>query len=289
MFAHILVPLDGTPESDAALPLARLLASQLGSAITLVRVVKPAIDDAERQVRRDVEASLAKTASELAIDGREASALVRDGDDVAAEVLAASRAQQADLIVMRTRAQSGLTRWRLGSVTEKVVSESPVPILLLRPEVGPRARIERLLVPVDGSPGGGRAMGAALGLARATSASVRLFQVARLIEPYKYLDPYGVAYYDPAWDDDALEGARAYVTSLAERLTNAGVPTEGEAVSALDVADAIQGAAGAAGADLIVMSTSAHTGPARAILGSVADAVVRTAPCPVLLVHRQDR
>jgi hypothetical protein len=40
--------------------------------------------------------------------------------------------------------------------------------------------------------------------------------------------------------------------------------------------------------DLIVMSTRALTGPARALLGSVADAVVRTSHCPVLLLHRAD-
>jgi nucleotide-binding universal stress UspA family protein len=55
-----------------------------------------------------------------------------------------------------------------------------------------------------------------------------------------------------------------------------------------DVADAIVTFAENASADVIVMSTRALTGPARALLGSVADAVVRTAHCPVLLLHRAE-
>jgi nucleotide-binding universal stress UspA family protein len=52
------------------------------------------------------------------------------------------------------------------------------------------------------------------------------------------------------------------------------------------VAEAIVQAADTGNADLIVMSTRALTGPGRALLGSTADAVVRAADCPVLLIHR---
>jgi nucleotide-binding universal stress UspA family protein len=55
------------------------------------------------------------------------------------------------------------------------------------------------------------------------------------------------------------------------------------------VAEAIVNAAESAGADVIVTSTRALTGPARALLGSTADAVVRTSHCPVLLIHHTRR
>jgi nucleotide-binding universal stress UspA family protein len=91
---------------------------------------------------------------------------------------------------------------------------------------------------------------------------------------------------DPAWDDEALAAARGYVERLAARLQQAGISAEGRALlgrtgeTIVDTADAV-------GADLIVMSTHALTGPARTILGSTADEVVRTARRPVLLLRRR--
>jgi len=79
-----------------------------------------------------------------------------------------------------------------------------------------------------------------------------------------------------------------YVDAVAARLRGLGLPADGEARMAPGVADAIVETAEQATAEMIVMSTQGLTGPARALLGSVADAVVRTSHCPVLLVHRAE-
>jgi nucleotide-binding universal stress UspA family protein len=98
-----------------------------------------------------------------------------------------------------------------------------------------------------------------------------------------------MAYYDPAWDEETLASAETYVAALVKRLQSAGLVASGEARMAADVAGNICSVAQQETADLIVMSTQALTGPARALLGSVADAVVRTAHCPVVLIHRTAR
>lgn len=91
--------------------------------------------------------------------------------------------------------------------------------------------------------------------------------------------PFDLTYIDPEWEQAALAGAREYVDQLVERLRArcrrcwAGESRRCVDQTALDIS-----------ANLIVMSTRAHTGPARALLGSVADAVVRQAQPPVLLV-----
>src|SRR5437868_5205988 len=77
-----------------------------------------------------------------------------------------------------------------------------------------------------------------------------------------------------------------YVDGIVKRLRAANIDTQGEARQEPVVADSIVHAADVAGADLIVLSTRALTGPSRALLGSTADAVVRAAHCPVLLIHR---
>jgi nucleotide-binding universal stress UspA family protein len=151
--------------------------------------------------------------------------------------------------------------------------------------------VRKLLVPVDGSHGGAVALRTAAEVARATGASINIVQVVVPIPMQVYAAPYdyaGAAFYDSAWDDDALASARAYVDAVAARLRGLGLSVHVEARMARGVADTIVEIAEQASVDIIVMSTHALTGPARALLGSTADAVVRMAHCPVLLIHRTD-
>ncbi|WP_410964928.1 universal stress protein, partial [Salmonella sp. SAL04286] len=84
------------------------------------------------------------------------------------------RAEQADLVIMRTHGRAGLERVALGSVTERVLKGSQVPLLLLRAGGRRVSAIRKLLVPVDGSPGGAVGLATAVGLARATGAQLHL-------------------------------------------------------------------------------------------------------------------
>jgi nucleotide-binding universal stress UspA family protein len=281
MFKTILVPLDGSAESNAALPAARTIAQAFGAPVKLLRVLAPD----ERGNSADATQNLQRIAGELANSGIHVDAVVRYGD-AAEEILDESRANPSALIVMRTHGRVGLERAFLGSVTQQVLKQSRVPLVLLRPGGRRLTTIRNLVVPVDGSPGGALALGAAVGLAQATGASIKLLQVAVPMPIQTAYDYSGMAYYDPAWDEEALAGAETYVAALVKRLQTAGLVAAGEARMAADVAGTIRAVAEQETADLIVMSTHALTGPARALLGSVADVVVRTAHCPVLLIHR---
>ena len=129
----------------------------------------------------------------------------------------------------------------------------------------------------------------AVGLAEASGASLRLLHVVVPIPNYFY-GAYafnGETYVDPAWDEEARLSAQTYVDGLAVRLRGGGLAVDTEVFIAPSVANAIADVAEVRGVDLIVMSTEALTGAARAVLGSVADAVVRTARCPVLLLRRE--
>ncbi len=233
------------------------------------------------------EAELERIAAELRGDGTSVAVIVSGGDP-ADEILRAVAAQGADLIVMRTHGRSGVSRAVLGSVAEHVLSRSRVPVVLVRPGGRRLNALQTVLVPVDGSPGGAVALGTAVGLAKATGAALKLIEVVVPIARYIYSDFGwgGAVYVDPAWDEDALASARIYVAGITARLRTAGVSVDGDVDFAPLVADTIVSHAESAPADLIVMSTQALTGPARALLGSVADDVVRHAHCPVLLLHR---
>jgi nucleotide-binding universal stress UspA family protein len=289
MFSSILVPLDSSAQSNAALPLSRTLARQTGAQVTLVRVVPPPYSLAERTVFDKTRLALERIADELSSSGIRVESIVRAGE-VVDEILEQSRIQAADLIVMRTHGRVGLGRAVLGSVTERVLADSSVPVLLMRAGGRRVTDVRTLMVPIDGSPGGAVALGTAVELAKDTGAAMKLLEVSQPIPKYVSAGGMygGMSYVDPAWDEEALASARTYVEGIARRLRDAHMTVTGEARQSSDVGHAIVERAEQTQADLIVMSTQALRGPARALLGSVADAVVRSAPCPVLLVHRND-
>ncbi len=282
MFTRILVPLDGTAESNSALPLARTVARATGGSITLLRVL-PSGDQATSVAKRDLE----RIAAELQQSEVAVTAEVAAGDP-AHEILELARKQQIELILMRTHGRSGLGRTVMGSVAEKVLSGTQIPIMLMRPGARRISAIRTLLVPLDGSPGAAVALATAVGLARSANAALRLVEAIVPIPMQVWAGYGGYMYYDPAWDDEARDMAQNYVSAMTTRLHDAGLQVTGATREGPVVADCIVDEADFVSADLIVMSTHALKGVARAVLGSVADMVVRTANCPVLLIHRGD-
>jgi len=127
-------------------------------------------------------------------------------------------------------------------------------------------------------------------VARATGAALRLLEVIAPIPTYAYTGPPdgGFAFVSPTRAEEARVTADEHVKSMAERLTGSGITTLGEARIG-PIASTMVATAEETGADLIVMSTYALTGAARALLGSMADEVMRTAQRPVLLVHRDGK
>ena len=179
LFEKLLVPLDGTAESAVALPIARAMARATGATVTLLRVLAA---DEEDRTTREAQRELDGIAAELTAGGLTARTVVQTGDP-AQTIVSHARMGEADLIVMRTHGRAGLARAVVGSVAERILTQSPVPLLLVRPGDRYVSQIKSLLVPVDGSPGAALALGAAIGLAQATGASLRLVQVVVPIPP----------------------------------------------------------------------------------------------------------
>ena len=141
-FTHIMVPLDGTPLSEAALPEATALAASLGARLSLVRVVRWAVQSYPYtlpeayvpQVDEELEAG-AKAylrQKEAEVKGVDVSAFVVRGA-IADGLLDFIEKEAVDLVVMTTHARGGLTRAALGSVADRVL-QGRAPVLLIRPE-----------------------------------------------------------------------------------------------------------------------------------------------------------
>src|SRR5919199_4699576 len=274
MFETILVPLDGTPEAAVVLPPGRAIANAGGAGLHLVRVIP---DLASMSEARQANAYLRRVADELGGGDVPVSRDVRAGT-VPDEILAAVHESGAGLIAMATHGRAGVARAFLGSVAQQVLERSPVPMLLVRPGGHRTTRLRTLLVPVDGTAGGALALAKAVGLARASGARLVLLQVVVPIPTWLFAAEMGSAFALPdnlSWDEEALGGAQHYVRGLATRLQEQGIPAEGRAAMG-EVAATIASTAEGIDADLIVMSSRGLTGPARTVLGSTADAVVRS-------------
>ncbi|MBI3091415.1 MAG: universal stress protein [Candidatus Tectomicrobia bacterium] len=137
MFKRILVALDGSPLAEQILPHVKELAVQSKATIFLLRVALahtfPGVDPTEHQVKVVAEAEeyIERLRQQMAGEGLKVQAAVRYGHD-AEEILDHSEMNEIDLVAMSTHGRSGVRRWVLGSVAEKVLRHSKVPILLFR-------------------------------------------------------------------------------------------------------------------------------------------------------------
>src|SRR5262245_43886601 len=139
-----------------------------------------------------------------------------------------------------------------------------------------------ILVPLDGSTFGEHALPLALGLARRSGASVHLLHVHT---PLASLYAEAAVAIDHSLDKELKEHQRAYLADVVRRIGQAAsvqvLPTLREG----QVATTVRAAAAELGADLVVMTTHGRGPLARFWLGSVADALIRELPVPLLLVR----
>src|SRR5579871_234393 len=128
MTRRLLVPLDGMPLAEKALPLARVLAGALDADLELLQVILPedvAAEDSDSRAR----GYLAAVAGGLAADKLEPVGRVVHGEPGSCIVQVAATDHAAS-VVMTTHARSGVRRAVLGSVAEQVVAHSPCPTVL---------------------------------------------------------------------------------------------------------------------------------------------------------------
>ena len=141
--ATILVPLDGSPLAEGALPKALELAEISGARLLLLRAVQahslPGVDPTDAQVKvvREAEEYLARVGDRLADLGFKKVECSAWYGSAPYAIVEAARLYKVDLIVMTTHGRSGLGRLILGSVAESVLRGTTTPILLLRAAEAP--------------------------------------------------------------------------------------------------------------------------------------------------------
>jgi nucleotide-binding universal stress UspA family protein len=282
MFNKILVPLDGSPLSERALPPALALGRQPDTAVLLARV--PTGEDAPimaddcrpDQARRDAQVYLDTLRLNHLQPGLNLRTRLMDGD-AASAIVDTAAAEGVDLIVMSTHGYSGVTRWLLGSVTEKVLRTAPCPVLAIRIS----RPIQHLAITLDGSELSERALAPGLELAQRLHAAVTLLRSVPHAKIDGTLDEteHGLS---RRLQQDLIDDAAAYLTARSARHAQSGLTIKTE-VRVGPAADNICEFVEAYGTDLIVMATHGRTGLQRWVYGSVAEKVLRSVNTSLLV------
>jgi nucleotide-binding universal stress UspA family protein len=294
MFERILVPLDGSFRAEVILSQLDRILRRKDSKVILLRVVDPdvqALQSAKSGYRRGEREEAEKYIEDLVqkYSGRGARVSGKVGSGRIAEtILEVAQGERASMIAMTTHGRSGLPRWIMGSVAEKVVQASPVPVLLVRSfwsEPGGSERqataeemaIRKILVPVDGSATSEAAVGPTKEIAELFGAEVTVLHAEfPLIVPGPEVGSFPAMAPTPSEKDDVT-------ANPADAFRKAGVKVS-RVTELGDPAGVILDQSRALGADMIVMATHGRSGVSRWLLGSVADRVFRHAAVPTLIV-----
>ncbi len=297
----ILVPLDGTDLAKEILPYVLQFAKTGNTPLVLLTIVDP--DDIEyptgtsggrepvhryqidEAVRRQASGQLDETLAELEAEGIQAKATTAVGSP-AGEIVKAATNEGCGLIAMSTRGRNAIGRGILGSVTDKVLHSSDVPVMTFTPpsegQTTEATALSTAVVPLDGSDLAETALPYAQELARVLSLDIVLARVVRTGYPFSYPEVSATAS-DPT--ESAFREANTYLATVAQQMERSGLSVRTQVLSGAP-APALLEFAQATPQNLIVMSSHGRSGLTRWMLGSVAEALVRGSGDPVLVIQK---
>ena len=297
---HILIPHDFSACSKQAMAFAIEMAAHTGAELHILHVevihsegVLP--EDAHKTKAQILHDHLKKEIQQCAL---EQDLYVSDINAIRYVVLRNISASAAiiqyctdyniDLVVMGTHGRKGLSRSLLGSVAEEVVRLAPATVLTVREQerVSPLSdQLERIVVPVDFSEFSGAALHYTKELAASFNATLDVIHVIeeRLHPAFYNTGVFSIYDIEPRIESKILEELKAFYSNTTGPEVKAGftILYGNPAKEILHRLETQQ-------ADILVISTHGLTGVKRALLGSVAERLVREAPCPVITLKNTE-
>ena len=277
MYKKIVVPLDGSPLAEVALPYAEEIAGKMGSDIVLLTVL-PSEEPEEYQNHHTY------TREIVDITKRQVEKYLEDSGNNVIKVGTATRVGNPAegildyvdkgymcLVVMATHGRSGVGRWAVGSIADKVVrATTRQPLLLIRakgahPDIRAKRILKKALIPLDGSTESEAVIPYFSELARSLQMELTLLRVI-------------------SKTNGTFASADAYLQDWCQRLEEKGI-TVGYEVRVGAPADQIIDLADELASDMVAMSTRGQTAVNLWTLGSVAQKVLLGGNTPLLLIR----
>jgi len=296
MYTRMLIPLDGSNLAEQVLPYARFLAKELTIPVDLMEIVDPegfnllantahrvTFDRLLTERRESCEAYLGGVARSFSGANVECHALYGKPEEVIVEKAAEDK---NTLIIMATHGRTGIQRWMLGSVAEKVLIGASNNLLLVRAagqgNSDGEARLKTVVIPLDGSPLAEQVLPQAIELASKMKLKV-IFVRAYALPVALASDEY--AAYIEELVNRAEDEARDYIAEKVQEFKDKGVVDVESVVSFGYGAEEIITLARKTPDNVVAMCTHGRTGIGKWVLGSVTDKVVRDSGDPVLIIR----
>ncbi|MFC2035090.1 universal stress protein [Chloroflexota bacterium] len=308
MYRRMLIPLDGSDLAEVVFTYAKELAGRLDLEITLLCVSGPALQQFIPMQRAYIEqaAEIIKHRSQEI----QAKTSLQPGDkpiEVRGELMAGYPAEEIlryadeneiDLILMATHGRSGIKRWSMGSVADKVLRESKIPICLIPAGVTDKTPYDQwpritIIVPLDGSELAESVLPHVKTLAKQRGIESVDVSLLRICEP-----PTIPAYYGPDlsgmplnWGeyvqqetDRNRQAAKEYLAIVEKQLRDIGISARSEVIVE-KAADGIVDYVNKNPFNFIIMATHGRSGLSRWVYGSITENVLQGVFSPILLVR----
>jgi nucleotide-binding universal stress UspA family protein len=296
MYSRMLIPLDESKLAEQVLPYARYLVKALSIPVELLEVVDP---DALKLVAnpergRYIDTLLADRRASASnyletIAGSFQGARVRfsvENGKAEELIIDKAAADKNTLIVMATHGRSGIQRWLLGSVADKVLHGSTNHLFLIRAteqgKTDGEAPLKKVIVPLDGSPLAEKVLPHVVDLGKKMRLDVALVRTYAL-PPAIAADEYG-AYSEELFNQLEAE-AKDYLGEKIKEVEQNGLKNVSSVVDLGYGAEEITALARKTPDNFIAMCTHGRSGISRWVLGSVTERVVRHSGDPVLIIR----
>ena len=306
MFRRILTPLDGSTLSEGILPYVRALAPAFGARVELLRTyqnlayelapqdeadsasITAALEPVAVRLHSQAEGYLSRVAAGLEELGIATDIAVRSGP-AADHIINEANEVEGTLVAMSTHGRTGLGRWIMGSVTDRVLHTTAAPLLVVHPERGApsvdsTASIQTLIVPLDGSDLAETMLPVAAEIAKAIGAGVVLAETVGVPSGYYPEEDSGGAT-GVSIVSQMEDQAEEYLGMQAASLRAMGVEKVRTSVTRGNAAAEIEELARGIPDSMIIACTHGRSGVGRTVLGSVTDRLARHSGHPALIVR----
>ncbi len=296
MYKKILVPLDGSELAEVALPYAEELAKRLDAEINIIVVEDYSMNKAHghtqvyaKEKYQNMQNHAEWYLGRLAVKAEKVKSTTLIGYP-AESIVAHADMEDINLIVMATHGRTGIKRWALGSVADKVVRATNRPIALVRakhasPDVRQKVALNKILVPLDGSEMSELIIPHVRELGSKLNTEIILLQVVERVDHVygAYMSVAHVPYTDEEMEPLKRESV-IYLAAASNQLKGSGIDAITE-VKIGNAAEEIINLADEVNADLVAMTTHGHCGLRRWTMGSVAQKVLHHGNTPLMLVR----
>jgi nucleotide-binding universal stress UspA family protein len=303
MYSKILVPLDGSDIAECVLPYVESVATwKKQTEITFLYVTQPLdVPLTDKKFKTLIE-SEAKSGARSYLDKLMDRIKIKDNvkhivrvGKSAETIIDYAEEHKMKLIIMATHGRSGISRWTRGSVADKVLHNANIPVWLIKADTASKTFLKRgqkikILVTLDGSKLAEESLASVIELSKQygiDNVELTLFRVSELFSPpyiYPPEMPISIEEYLEYEKKRTTEICHSYLENISKELTQEGLNVK-TAVEEGIPADIIINFAKEQSIDLIVMSTHGRTGFSHWAFGSIAEKVLKGAPCTIFLVR----